>query len=250
MASTTRDRQPCAASSLTIRLLEGRERRLVEAARTRLSVHYETGDPALPVLSVCHPQAVRLPNTVVTSVLPGTGLLTVGGGMLETSDTTWRVGRWWTPPKPTGLAPPPRPVAMEWAVRVAGDPAVLPSYDVLVPAALVGAGPGLTPSGDDVLAAALVTAHATADPRLSRWRRTTRVALATRSTTVVSRALLHHALNGYAGPELADAVVALCTAADPGPAVERLLAVGHSSGAALLHGVLHTLSTRTLRGAA
>lgn len=250
MASTTPDPHPCAASSLLARLLDGPVRPLVEAARTRLSVHYETGDPALPVLSVCSPQAVRLPNAVVTSVLPGPGLLTVGAGMLGGSDTTWRVGRWWAPPKPTGLAPPPRPVAREWAVRVAGDPAVLASYPPLLPAELVGAGPGLTPTGDDVLAGALVTAHATADPRLPRWRHTTRVALATRRTTVVSRALLHHALQGYAGPELADAVVALCAEADPGPAVQRLLGVGHTSGAALLHGVLHTLTTRTLRGAA
>jgi hypothetical protein len=169
--------------------------------------------------------------------------------MLERGGTTWRVGRWWTPPQPTGLAPP-RPVAVEWADRVAGDPAVPAGYDALAPAALVGAGPGLTPSGDDLLAAALVTAHATADPRLPRWRRSTRAALATRRTTAVSRALLHHALDGYACPELAGALVALCTEADPGPAVGRLLAVGHSSGAALLSGVLHVLATRTLRGAA
>ncbi len=135
-------------------------------------------------------------------------------------------------------------------LRLPGLPQVPPSYDGLSPGALVGAGPGLTPSGDDVLAGALVTAHATADPRLDRWRHATRRALARRRTTAVSRALLHHALDGHATPELADAVVALCRDADPGPAVRRLLAVGHSSGAALLGGVLHTLTTRTLRGAA
>jgi hypothetical protein len=226
---------------------------VVEVARTRLSVHYETGDARIPVLSVCTPEAVRLPGALVSSTLPGPGVVTVGGGMLFSTDATWRPRRWWSPPRPSGLAPPPAPAPVSAGVRtdrVSGGPAVPLSYDGLVPAGLLGAGPGLTPAGDDFLAAALVTARATSDPRLATWRRETRKALATRRTTAVSRALLHHALDGYAAPELADAVTALCGRRDPAAAVDRLLAVGHTSGAALLAGVLHTLTTRTLRGAA
>jgi hypothetical protein len=253
VTSTTRLTLPCAASSLLAPLLDGRPRALVEVARTRSSVHYETGHPRLPVLSVGTPDAVRLPNALVSCSLPRPGTASVGHGMLSTTDATWRPRRWWGPPRPSGLAPPPDPgilTAGTRTVRAAGDPAVPRSYDGLVPVVLLGAGPGLTPSGDDFLAGALVTAHATADPRLATWRRGTRKALATRRTTAVSRALLHHALDGYATPELADALTALCTGRGRDAAVDRLLAVGHTSGAALLAGLLHTLTTRTLRGAA
>lgn len=131
-----------------------------------------------------------------------------------------------------------------------GVPVVRPSYDGLDPTALVGAGPGLTPAGDDVLAGALVTAHATADPRLRSWQRATRRCLSEGHTTAVSRALLHHALDGFATSELHDYLTAVCTGSDLAAPTSRLLAVGHSSGAALAVGVRHTLDTRRLRGAA
>jgi hypothetical protein len=114
----------------------------------------------------------------------------------------------------------------------------------------VGAGPGLTPAGDDVLAGALVTAAATGDPRLPLWRRATRRELAIRGTTAVSRSMLAAALDGYATPELAGLLTAVCTGRDATEARARLLGVGHSSGSALLVGVLHTLTTTHLRGAA
>jgi hypothetical protein len=62
--------------------------------------------------------------------------------------------------------------------------------------------------------------------------------------------MLHHALDGYATPELARFLTALCRGGDVGAARADLLAVGHSSGAALLVGVLHTLTTYELEGAA
>ncbi len=253
MTSTTTAASGCAASSLLAPLFDGPPLRLAEAARTRVSVHYETGVAGLPVLCVCTPEAVLLPNAVVLSTLPDRGAVAVGAGTMDSDDTTWRVTRWWSPPRPSGLAPPSHPgPVLEWfrAVRVSGGPAVRPTYHGLVPAELVGAGPGLTPSGDDVLAGALVAAHATADPRLPHWRRATRLALVHRATTVVSRGLLQHALDGYATPELADAVVALCRGEDPAVALDRLRGVGHTSGSALLAGALYSLTTRTLRGAA
>ncbi len=112
---------------------------------------------------------------------------------------------------------------------------------------LVGRGEGLTPAGDDVLAGALVAAHAIGDPRLHDWRGATRAALAGRRTTAVSVGMLHAALDGWSSPALADGLTALCGPDDPGPALERLLAVGHSSGRHLLDGVLHVLSTDTTR---
>jgi hypothetical protein len=100
----------------------------------------------------------------------------------------------------------------------------------------------LTPSGDDLLAGAFVAAHATSDPRLARLRSDTEDALARRPTTAVSRALVQHAMDGYATPELAAFVTAACTG-NPGPTTPALLAVGHTSGAALAAGALHVLST-------
>lgn len=215
-----------AASALLAPLVPRPGLRLVEVARTRMSVHYETGVAALPVLCVATPDALRLPNTLFTAELPTSPVLV---------EPAWRITRWWRPTRPTGL-PVPGPARLSSLPR--------PSCDVLEPCALVGRGAGLTPEGDDLLAAALVTAHATADPRLSRWRALTRVALATRRTTAVSRGLLQHALDGYAVPELADLLTVLCAGGDLDRPLGRLLAVGHSSGSALVDGVVLTLSTR------
>jgi hypothetical protein len=220
------DEFPGAASTLLADLLTQPGLRLTEAARTRTSVHYDTGRADVPVLCVATPDAVLLPHTFVTAALPAAPVL-VGA--------TWRVTRWWHPPRPVGLTAPP-------AARVAA--LARTSYDVLVPAELLGRGAGLTPEGDDVLAAALVTAHATADPRLAAWRAATRAALATRRTTAVSRGMLHHALDGYATPQLADLLVALCRGSDVDGPLARLRALGHSSGDALVDGVVHTLTTR------
>jgi hypothetical protein len=228
---------PAAASALLAGLLDAGGP-LVEVARTRLSVHYETGRADVPVLCVCTPHAVRLPSSVVTPVVPD-GPLVVRDGGLAGADLVWQVTRWWQPPRPCGLTPPAGPVSV-------------PGVDVpprLDPLALVGAGDGLTPAGDDVLAGALVAASATGHPRLEEWRAATRAALARRSTTAVSRGLLTHALDGWATPELADFVVAVCRRHDAG-ATGRLLAVGHSSGTALAAGVLHVLGGEALRGAA
>jgi len=223
---------PCAASTLLADLLDGPTRSLVEVARTRVSVHYETGDAAVPVLCVATRDAVRLPHSVLTEVLP------IGAFRID-------VTRWWSPDRPMALSVP---AAGRWVAWGGTE------YDGLDPHALVGRGEGLTPAGDDVLAGALVAGHATGHPLLPAWRRATRAALATRRTTAVSVGMLHSALAGWAAPELAGALTALCGDGDARPAVDRLLAVGHSSGRHLLDGVLHVLAShpdqRRQRGAA
>jgi hypothetical protein len=65
----------------------------------------------------------------------------------------------------------------------------------------------------------------------------------------VSRGLLRHAVDGWATPELAEFVTAVC-AGSVGDTADRLLGVGHSSGAALAAGVLHVLTSTPLEGAA
>lgn len=200
--------------------------------------------------------------------------MTIGDGVLVAQGDTWRVTRWWLPPRPSGLRPPPADVIrdatalvdlspdasallpQESPSRWCGVPTLRRSYDGLVPAALIGAGPGLTPAGDDLIAGALVTAYATAEARLAGWQRSVRELVTAGRTTAVSRAILHCALDGYATSELADYVCVLCDEATPHTrrdlvrATRNLLAVGHSSGAALMSGVLHTLSTTRMRGAA
>ncbi|HET6652667.1 MAG TPA: DUF2877 domain-containing protein [Nocardioides sp.] len=219
----------CAASTLTATALPLAPE-WVEAVRTPVSVHYASGDIAAPVVCVATADAVRLPHSVVVAELP-------------TGSFTPRVNRWWTPPRPSGLTAPDPGC---WA-RFAGS-----EYDDVDAAALLGRGAGLTPDGDDVLAGALVAGHATGHPALPRWRRDTVRALSTRRTTAVSVGMLHSALDGWAAPQLADAVEALCAdcaaetvAADA--AVAALLAVGHSSGRHLLDGVLHVLNTHPSR---
>jgi len=233
-------------------LLDGPESSLQEVARTRVSVHYETSSPRVPVLSVATPSAVRLPASIVASTLPPPGPATVGSGRLAHESSTWRVSRWWRPDRPVGLVPARTDLSglVPDVAQASGVPAVAPAYDGLRPTALVGRGPGLTPAGDDLLAGALVAAHATSDPRLARWRAATLRTLGSTRTTAVSRALLHHACDGYATPELAGFLVAVCAGGDVVAARARLLAVGHVSGAGLMTGALHTLTTHRLEGAA
>lgn len=221
-----------AASTLLGPIAARRGLRLTEVARTRVSVHYETGVPAVPVLCVALPEAVRLPATLLTTRLPARSADDAQ------ARTAISVTRWWRPARPPRLAVP-APAVLERLPR--------PTYDCLDPLALVGRGEGLTPQGDDLLAAALVTARATGDPRLAGWCARTRLALATHRTTAVSRGLLHHALEGWSTPELANLLTALGGAADTDTldrAIVRLLAVGHTSGAALLEGVALALTTR------
>jgi Protein of unknown function (DUF2877) len=246
---------PGAASSLLAGLLDrtraAADLSLVEVVRTRVAVHYETGDAEAPLLCVATPAAVRLPNTLLSAVLPGRGPMLVSEGRLRSGPSTWWVARWWHPPRPSGLVPPDpdRLWQAERTVRGAGGVAPWSRDEPLDAARLVGAGPGLTPCGDDFLAGALVAAYATADARLEGWQAAVRRALRRGGTTAVSQALLHHAMGGYATPELAGYLVALCQDVEPAPALRRLLGVGHTSGAALAAGVLHTLATHEPRGA-
>jgi Protein of unknown function (DUF2877) len=107
---------------------------------------------------------------------------------------------------------------------------------------LLGRGPGLTPCGDDVLAGYLVGA-AVFGLDTAALRHTIAV-LAPARTMALSAALLWHADRGECIAELA-AVAAVLTGRSErqGPeqlrrAVGRLLAVGHSSGAALALGLV------------
>jgi hypothetical protein len=98
---------------------------------------------------------------------------------------------------------------------------------------LVGRGSGLTPAGDDVLCGWFAIHHAAGVgvPEVERavadllWR-----------TTTLSATLLDCAMHGEVIPEFARLVRALDEPADLPAAVDALVAVGHTSGRALLAG--------------
>jgi Protein of unknown function (DUF2877) len=100
---------------------------------------------------------------------------------------------------------------------------------------LLGRGDGLTPSGDDVIAGWLVARHATG-------RSPGRIADVVRShastrTTALSASLLRRAVAGETIPQGRDLLVALHAGAGVDAALEALVAVGHTSGAALAVGI-------------
>jgi hypothetical protein len=170
--------------------------------------------------------------------------LLVGSGRIEWGVAEVRVGRvvdHGVPPLDAAtaywarehLAPPVLcelpPGAL--ALLRSGDPASVP--------ALLGLGGGLTPLGDDVLAgwvAAMTAAghdgrHAVADevPRLAPAR-----------TTLLSATLLGCAARGDVLPEYA-ALVAGLRRRDHLRALERIAAVGHTSGRGMLLGLVLAL---------
>ncbi len=100
--------------------------------------------------------------------------------------------------------------------------------------ALLGRGSGLTPVGDDVLCGCLATAHAAGRSDDVATVAEEVACLATARTTALSAELLGCALEGDVLPEFAALVASLDT---PGPALDRLVAVGHTSGAGLALGL-------------
>ncbi|GAA3712204.1 hypothetical protein GCM10022399_31210 [Terrabacter ginsenosidimutans] len=111
---------------------------------------------------------------------------------------------------------------------------------------LIGVGRGLTPSGDDALCGVLLTLAAVDRPEsrsaLSSVRTAVRGVLP--RTTSLSAALLVAAGTGYAVPDVARLVTLVAGPVGPSGApsdlldlVDRVLAIGHSSGRDLLSGV-------------
>jgi hypothetical protein len=219
-----------AASAAVAGVLTGPRRRVDVAAATRHAIYLATGDPDCPALCLVDPFATRVPCAIVVRELPEPSDGMVGDGMVDIGPFTGRVTRWWRPPRPRGLG-------------AARSRSVVASLSEVVPpeapdVAALGYGPGLTPYADDVLAGALVTLAALDAPRFHALARETRILAPTR-TTFVSAALLHHATRGECIPELAD----LLTGPGPvAPAVDRLLAVGGTSGKGLAQGVLAALT--------
>lgn len=122
--------------------------------------------------------------------------------------------------------------------------AFLATDDTALAVRLLGHGPGLTPAGDDVLAGFLAGAYAFGTD--VSGLRAELAASAPEGTSALSAALLWHAARGQCIDEVADMAVALTGGCPAWPATMRLLAVGHSSGAALAWGLV-LAAEQTLR---
>lgn len=101
--------------------------------------------------------------------------------------------------------------------------------------ALIGWGQGLTPGGDDVVAGLLIGLHATDSADLVR--RITAVDRWSLRTTLLSADLLRLAAAGHACLEVLAVLAALHAGGPLRAATDRLLSVGHTSGADLATGL-------------
>jgi hypothetical protein len=117
-------------------------------------------------------------------------------------------------------------------------------------ARLVGAGRGLTPSGDDALCGILLTLRALGHMD-AHAAVVTPVRARLGTTTSISAALLAAAVDGWAAPPVVRVLVRLARDPRRNPLdpedldVRAVLAIGHTSGADLLTGVVATLDAVT-----
>lgn len=254
-----------AVSRRSADLLHGPSRTASVLARSPFGLYLGVGRTGrvLPLLSadaLALPSALRLTTLAARELDWGVavgGAVTVGGGEVLLPGLVVRAVRTWRPASVQavgargrrhdhpGTSPRPGPLAtgaLDPALRQearAVTAAVLRAADPYRGVrTLVGRGPGLTPSGDDALCGVLLCLAATG-PATARQALAAAVRAAAHRTTAVSASLLADAADGCGVPEvvrLVDAVVAgdLGRAGGLLPAV---LALGHSSGPALVAGV-------------
>lgn len=238
------------------------------------AAYFEVELPTEPtVIALVASDAVRLPNAVVLAapsrhepfrrVREGDAAAVGDGGAEVTGRLRARIRRWWDP---TPVLGPLSPARLTQGARALGEltgpwglsghrtPAVLAdgcargdlARAVDAAERIVGLGPGLTPSGDDALAGLLLALRLLggAVPGggralwLADWLSAAVTAYADDRTTSLAATLLRCAARGQASVE-AGAVLRGIAGQDPiAPAVGRLLASGHTSGADLAWGLL------------
>ena len=240
-------RVPVAAPPALSGLLCGPVRAAVVRGVFPTAVYLDTSDEVVAVVSS---DALRLPCALLLATpskrRPFAAIrpeqdATVGAGEVVVGGLRFLVRRWWRPSRPLPLRPGPQLEARARALEEllprppAGLPADLGDWR---PAALVGLGPGLTPAGDDVLAAMLLTLSAVPGAAATVDALAREITPLLAGTTALSATLLRHAAAGSGIPEIVSLVDALSGSGDLAGSTAQLLAVGHSSGTALAHGVL------------
>lgn len=166
-----------------------------------------------------------------------TGPTYLHAGVLHLDGTPLVVGR--VEDVRVGRLDPTTVVECAAAALTSGPLDGIDGIDAETAARLVGRGEGLTPLGDDVLCGwlALHRAAEVATPEVDAAVRSRLT-----HTTLLSATLLDCALHGEALPEFTAYVAALGTPVEA-EAARALVAIGHTSGAGLMHGANLALST-------
>jgi hypothetical protein len=225
---------PAAASPHVAALVEGPRRRARVVANGPKSLYVDVDGDCVGVLAR---GSVAVPIGLRTTLdrLPGVDdQVSVGEGRVWFDEYAVAVTRIVDPAVPR-LGPLP---AWSAAVPVDLPAAALRALAIGAASAaleLLGRGDGLTPSGDDVLAGWLVTRHATGRP--SGPVADVVRAQASSRTTALSASLLRRAIVGEAIPQCRDLLLALHSGTGIDAALAALVAVGHTSGAALAAGI-------------
>lgn len=225
------------------------------------ALYLRTGRSVVAVLThdaVRLPCALVLPSTsaeLPLTELPAGGDVCIGDGRVE-----WRgpegtacvaASREWLPARVARIDPDAAAVAALADAACGADAGIDPEEtaalaapipDAAVLAALLGRGPGLTPAGDDVLAGFLLGSLAFGCSTPGAFAAVRELAWSV--TTALSAQLLDHAARGECVREAAAAIAALGGELDPADAFGRLLAVGHTSGAAVALGIVRAAERR------
>ncbi len=252
-----------AASRRLVGIVDGPVRAAIVRAVFPAAVYLDTGRA---VVAVVARDGLWLPNSVVVAATrsrrPFAHLTrgepaTVGGGQVCSGDLEVTVSRWWTPPQPPGLVRPEhlpartdrlarllqarrRTLAEPVARRLGQLAAALrarPAVDA-EPAALVGLGQGLTPAGDDVLAGVLLALRHLGRPACADRLWAAIAEQVPLRTSALSATLLAAAAEGDTAPPVVDLLTALAGHRPLESALDRLLAVGATSGSDITHGLL------------
>lgn len=251
----------------------GRPARVIAVFPSAVYVQLHSA-PEPQVLGLVSSDAARLPNSIVIAATsrdrPFKGLREgasawVGDECVAVGALRVRNRRWWDPSPPLGPISRARLAQglRFLAAAVAHQPCGLDGHPgpprlaghcaagdlasaVEVADQIVGLGPGLTPSGDDILAGLVVSLrlvgralrHGESAVWLAGWLSAAVTAHADTRTTSLAASLLHCAARGQASGEVGAVLRAVAGHEPPYTAVQRLLALGHTSGADLAWGVL------------
>jgi hypothetical protein len=269
-----------AVSVRCAQLLEGPEQDLDVLAALPAAVYLATRRPRAEVVALLAADAVIHPAAFVIAApsamrpfadLDRTTSATIGAGRLRVGELEVQVGRWYEPvphlrvPTTAGLAAALRTLRTlrgtgvdpqggrqrEQLGRLASALArddvdgALDAVD-----ALLGSGPGLTPTGDDQLAGMLATLHhlrrGAPQPSIETTVRTYVRDNARARTTLLSAALLEHALDGAVAAPVARLMRHLTagtgSAGSGGTApvlvaLSAVIGIGATSGRDLLDGI-------------
>ena len=252
-------------ASLAVRdLLRGIRRHGKILAALPHAIYLEFADtvPEPRVITVSPPDAIRLPNAIITGPwdapprvpAAGSGDCWAGGSRVLACGLDVRIVRWWDPSPVFGPLSRARLdhgsgvlarlyAAAEHAPGLAGQDgpgqlaACCASGDLAgaVEAAehLVGLGPGLVPSGDSVVSGVLLALRllggaisgGTRAVWLANWLSAAVTCDATRRTTTLAASLLHCAAKGQAGAEVSAVLLGMAGQEPLEPAASRLLTV-------------------------